>query len=68
MQRLSLPEDVAKAALFLASDDSSWVTGIQLTVYGGKVVMGSYHADAPRVRGLPKGRVGRAAAVQARAG
>ncbi|KAE8553340.1 hypothetical protein EYB25_004722 [Talaromyces marneffei] len=29
------PEDVAKAAIFLASDDSSWVTAIGLTVDGG---------------------------------
>ena len=33
--RMGLPEDVAKAALFLASDDSSFVTGIELFVDGG---------------------------------
>ena len=36
MGRLGRPEDVAKAALFLASDDSSFVTGIELFVDGGR--------------------------------
>jgi NAD(P)-dependent dehydrogenase (short-subunit alcohol dehydrogenase family) len=31
------PEEVAKVALFLASDDSSFVTGIELFVDGGRV-------------------------------
>lgn len=29
------PEDVAKAAVFLASDDAAWVTGVGLPVDGG---------------------------------
>ena len=29
--------DVAKAAVFLASDDASWVTGVALPVDGGYV-------------------------------
>ncbi|MEX2463726.1 MAG: SDR family oxidoreductase, partial [Balneolaceae bacterium] len=29
------PADIAKAALFLASEDSSWITGSILTVDGG---------------------------------
>lgn len=34
--RLGKPEDVAKAALFLASDDTEWITGIWLVVDGGR--------------------------------
>ncbi len=37
--RLGRPEDTAAAALFLASDDASYITGICLDVNGG-IVMG----------------------------
>jgi NAD(P)-dependent dehydrogenase (short-subunit alcohol dehydrogenase family) len=36
MGRVGQPDEVAKAALFLASDDSSFVTGIELFVDGGR--------------------------------
>ena len=35
--RLGTPNDLAKAAVFLASDDSAYVTGIELFVDGGAV-------------------------------
>ena len=39
--RIGDPEDIAKAALFLASDDAAWITGETLTVDGG-LMAGSY--------------------------
>ncbi|MET0407423.1 MAG: glucose 1-dehydrogenase [Hyphomicrobium sp.] len=33
--RLGQPDDIAKVAVFLASDQSSWITGERLTVSGG---------------------------------
>ena len=35
MHKLGCPEDVAYAALFLASDEAKYITGIELTVDGG---------------------------------
>jgi 3-oxoacyl-[acyl-carrier protein] reductase len=39
IRRLGTPEDVAAAALFLASDDSAWITGIVVDVAGGSVMV-----------------------------
>ena len=36
--RLGTPEDVAQAALYLASDASGWITGVILDVAGGAVM------------------------------
>jgi 3-oxoacyl-[acyl-carrier protein] reductase len=33
--RVGLPEDIAPAAVFLASDASSWITGESIRVAGG---------------------------------
>lgn len=41
MKRIGTPDEVAKAALFLASDDSSFTTGQELFVDGGAVELGS---------------------------
>jgi len=38
LRRLGVPADVARAALFLASDASSWITGITLDIAGGQVM------------------------------
>lgn len=38
LQRFGQPEDVAQAALFLASDDSRFLTGSEISVDGGKVI------------------------------
>lgn len=39
VERDGTPEDVAYAAVFLASDESAWITGIELVVDGGAEVM-----------------------------
>ena len=40
LQRVGQPEDIVNAALFLASDEASWITGINLVVDGGGSVLG----------------------------
>jgi NAD(P)-dependent dehydrogenase (short-subunit alcohol dehydrogenase family) len=39
------PEDVARAALFLASDDAAWITGAVLNVDGGLMAGTAIFAD-----------------------
>ncbi|MCC9308374.1 SDR family oxidoreductase [Kitasatospora sp. RB6PN24] len=39
IRRLGTPEDIAEAALFLATDSASWITGVVLDVAGGSVLV-----------------------------
>jgi 3-oxoacyl-[acyl-carrier protein] reductase len=39
IKRLGTPEDVAHAALFLATEDAAWITGVVLDVTGGAVMV-----------------------------
>ena len=39
VRRLGTPEDVARAALFLASEEAAWITGVVLDVTGGAVMV-----------------------------
>jgi len=39
IRRLGTPEDVARAALFFASEESGWITGVVLDVAGGAVMI-----------------------------
>ena len=48
MGRLGQPEDIAEGALFLVSDEASWVTGHTLVIDGGWTAMGrEIRADRP---------------------
>jgi len=38
LKRLGTPEDVARTALFLAAEESSWITGVVLDVAGGALM------------------------------
>jgi 3-oxoacyl-[acyl-carrier protein] reductase len=39
LRRMGVPGDVAAATLFLASDASSWITGVTLDIAGGKIML-----------------------------
>jgi len=45
MKRLGHPDDIAKAVAFLASDDSSFMTGAALVVDGGLTIVGDPRLD-----------------------
>jgi meso-butanediol dehydrogenase / (S,S)-butanediol dehydrogenase / diacetyl reductase len=42
LKRAAMPHDVAKAALFFASDDSKYITGTNLAVDGGWLAKGYF--------------------------
>jgi NAD(P)-dependent dehydrogenase (short-subunit alcohol dehydrogenase family) len=46
IKRVGRPEDIARAALFLASDDAAFVSGVVLPVDGGFVAQLIQHPDA----------------------
>jgi len=46
VKKPGLPDDIAKAALYLASDDSAFVTGTHIVVDGG-ITVGARHAWDP---------------------
>jgi NAD(P)-dependent dehydrogenase (short-subunit alcohol dehydrogenase family) len=50
--RAGLPEDIARAALYLASDAGSFVNGVDLVVDGGAITGNRFSAGAAARREL----------------
>lgn len=50
IDRLGMPEEIARAALFLAAPEASWITGTVLVVDGGSAAAGSYMVEVNRRR------------------
>mgnify|MGYP001024615832 CR=1 FL=1 len=40
LRRIGRPDDIVNAAVFLASDEASWITGVNLVIDGGGSVLG----------------------------
>ncbi len=51
LQRVGAPEEVARATLFLASDEASYMAGAELTVDGG-MLTGHYYDNMPGAPGV----------------
>jgi 3-oxoacyl-[acyl-carrier protein] reductase len=39
LRRMSMPEDIAAAAIYLASDEAAFVSGVNLPVDGGRLAV-----------------------------
>jgi 3-oxoacyl-[acyl-carrier protein] reductase len=39
LRRMSMPDDIAAAAIYLASDEASFVSGVNLPVDGGRLAV-----------------------------
>jgi 3alpha(or 20beta)-hydroxysteroid dehydrogenase len=51
LQRVGAPEEVARATLFLASDEASYMAGAELAVDGG-MMTGQYYDGMPGAPGM----------------
>lgn len=49
--RVGVPEDVANAVIFLASDESTFITGVDLPVDGGLTSLAPSALVSPKIRG-----------------
>ena len=58
IQRAGLPEDIAAMALFLASDESQWITGTAMVVDGGFTAGRTFFANAAAAMQVPSGFAG----------
>ncbi len=52
IKRIGTPEDIAEAAVYLASDEASYITGINLPVDGGWTASGGLGQPNPDIAGL----------------
>lgn len=52
LRRLGRPQDVSAAVLFLASDESSWITGTELVIDGGTSIQLTEAVHYPPLRRL----------------
>ena len=51
LQRIAAPEEIARATLFLASDDASYMVGSEVVVDGG-MIAGNYYPQFPGAPGV----------------